>query len=74
MTRARTACIAALVAAGLAVPAATSGAAVVSCHYSAGHETVTTTDDAGHEVVHHSIVIYRVCGHTAREVGSIPLS
>jgi hypothetical protein len=62
------------VASAAVVPAATASGAVVSCHYSAGVQTETTTDSAGHETTHKSIVIYRVCGHYASEVGSIQLS
>ena len=56
------------------VPAAPASAAVVSCHYSVGTQTETVTDSAGHVTEHKSIVIYRVCGRAATEVGSIQVS
>ena len=56
------------------VPTAPASAAVVSCHYSVGSQTETVTDSAGHVTEHKSIVIYRVCGRSAIEVGSIGVS
>jgi hypothetical protein len=81
MTISRRTLLIALTTAGLlpaasaaVVPAVPASAAVVSCHYSAGTQTETVTDSAGHVTEHKSIVIYRVCGRSAAEVGSIRLS
>ena len=63
------------VASAAVVPAAPASAAVVSCHYSVGSQTETITDNAGHVISEHtSIVLYRVCGRAAIEVGSIRVS
>lgn len=62
------------VASAAVAPAAPASAAVVSCHYSAGWQTETVTDSAGHVTEHKSVVLYRVCGRATTEIGSIRLS